>query len=71
MDDIRKKYEALQKSGVLEAVGLGPGSTGDPLKAKPVRKGPGCLAVVLFILMLAGGYFWPAAVHLHGADGAN
>lgn len=58
MDDIRKKYEALQKSGALEAVGLRRGSTGDPLKTKRVRKGPGCLAAVLIILMLVGGYFW-------------
>jgi len=55
---VTKEYEALQKSGVLKAVGLEPGSTSDPLKAKPVRKGPGCLAVVLILLMLVGGYFW-------------
>ncbi len=61
MDDPRKQHDFLQKSGVLDAVGLPPGATGDPFKTKYGRKGPGCLAVVLIVLILltAGFFVYP------------
>jgi hypothetical protein len=59
MDDIRKQYEEMQKSGALRSAGgIGPGPIGDPLQAKPERKGLGCLTKILIILLVIGGFFF-------------
>lgn len=59
MDDIRKQYEEMQKSGALDSAGgIGPGAIGDPPEGKPERKGLGCLTKIFILLLLIGGYFF-------------